>query len=560
MRRFFRVLLRIAIIAALVLAIGVLIFKLATRLEEPTVENRFDSKVRKRSLGEDFYVFEDSWLKKNREGLWEMYLSGDAFEMGYKNGLLTDSLNALQELYFIETIREIIPSDRYLNFLKHFLAWYNRSLDRYIPAEYREEIYGVSRFASDDFKVIGDGYARALNYHAAHDIGHALQNMNLVACTAFMVNDSLSEDGSMIIGRNMDFSMGDDFASNKIVVFQRPDKGHNFAYISWAGMIGVVSGMNDQGLVVTLNAAKSNIPLSAKTPVSILARQVLQYASNIDEAYAIIEGAEVFVAESFLIGSAHDGKTVVIEKSIDQCAVYDSNSDQLILTNHYQSEELGGHKLNLEAIEDGSSPYRLQRTKQLIERQAKHNYESVAAILRDRRGMDDADIGMGNEKAVNQFIAHHSVIFKPEKGEMWVSANPYQLGSYLCYNLNDIFAEDFDFSGVVDDTTQTIAADPFLLSDDYRAFVSHKEWTARFKKLLWDESPEAIKAEDIELYERLNPEFFYSYFIIGECWSLKGDSERALTYYEKALGKEIARLSERRMIEGRIESLKEKAR
>ena len=153
-----------------------------------------------------------------------------------------------------------------------------------------------------------------------------------------------------------------------------------------------------------------------------------------------------------------------------------------------------------------------------------------------------------------------SVIFKPEKGEIWVSANPYQLGSYLCYNLNDIFAEDFDFSGVVDDTTQTIAADPFLLSDDYRAFVSYKEWTARFKKLLWDESPEAIKAEDLELYERLNPEFFYSYFIIGECWSLKGDSERALSYYEKALGKEIARLSERRMIEGRIESLKEKAR
>jgi hypothetical protein len=532
-------------------------FAYATRLNNPEVENAFNPSQQKQVVAQNTYTYHDSWLKKNEFGLWEMFITGDAFEMGYKKGILADSLIELQEHYFVNNIRKLVPSKSYLNVLKYFVAFYNRNLDAYVPEEYLKEIYGVSLFASDEYNFIGTPYRRILNYHAAHDLGHALQNMNLVACTAFMVKDEKSADSTMIIGRNMDFTSGDDFAENKIIAFYKPKEGHNFCFITWAGMVGVVSGMNDQGLVVTLNAANSDIPASAKTPVSLLARNLLQHASNIEEAYAIIEKTDVFVAESFLIGSAKDNQTVVIEKAIDKTGLYKTTTNQLILTNHFQSDSLKNTELNKESIVDGLSPYRWNRVEELLAKTDKHTVESFANILRDQKGMNDTDIGMGNEKAINQLIAHHSVIFKPEKLQIWISVNPYQLGRYLCYDLNEIFSHKIDISKDVFVSEYTIAEDDFLLTNDFANFNRYKKMTAEFKERIKQNKAPEIAMSDIEAYESLNPENFYTYVVIGEYYASINEKAKAIAYYKKALEKEVARKSEREMIETRIKALTE---
>lgn len=214
-----------------------------------------------------------SFLRHNRYGLWELYTAGSPEESGAAAGALTAGLMRYQEQVFVDQIREFIPSDGYLKFLRGLIVIFNRNLGRHVPEEYRREIYARSLYCSHDFDAIGTPYERQLNYHAAHDIGHAMSQYMLVGCSSFAAWGGMSADGELVVGRNFDFYMGDDFARHKIVTFCRPQAGHPFVSIGWAGMIGVLSGMNDKGLTVTINAAKGPVPLSAATPISILARE-----------------------------------------------------------------------------------------------------------------------------------------------------------------------------------------------------------------------------------------------------------------------------------------------
>ena len=143
--------------------------------------------------------------------------------------------------------------------------------------------------------------------------------------------------------------------------------------------------MNEKGLTVTLNSAKSDIPLGARTPVSIIAREILQYASNIEEAMEIASSRQSFVSESFLIGSAADHKVVVLEKSIDTTILYDPGKDHIILTNHFQSDYFMQDPLNIENIENETSLYRYQRVEELLELSDSIDQVKIAGILRDQR-------------------------------------------------------------------------------------------------------------------------------------------------------------------------------
>jgi hypothetical protein len=498
--------------------------------------------------------FGESALRRGEGDLWELHLKGTPSMRGLAFGELCRNLMYEQEKAFVSQIKTIVPSENYLSFLKYLTIIYNRNISSNIPLEYREEIYTSSLACSSEFDYIGNAYDRQLNYHAAHDLGHAMQEYMLVGCSSFAVWGSKSADSSLLVGRNFDFYVGDDFARNKIISFYYPEKGYKFASVGWAGMVGVLSGMNEKGLSITLNAAKSSPPVSSKTPISIIARHILQYASNIEEAYNLAKELDAFVSESLLIGSAADGKAAIIEKSPDGTYLYETTGEMIISTNHFQSENFYGNPKNIDAvksIEGSHSQYRYRRLEELISQKAPLDPGKSAWILRNPYGLRNKSIGWGNEMSLNQFIAHHAVIFQPEKRIMWVSTAPWQLGKMVAYNLNEVFAK-VDYSKGADVPNLAIDSDSVAIASIAPSIMSYRLRLKEIKNNIKAKSP--LKPTEIESFIKLNPDYYHTYELLGDYFKQMGDNPKAKEMYLMSLSKEIPYLNDRNSIVKKLNS------
>lgn len=501
------------------------------------------------TINDSTFSFNQNYLTKNKQQIWELYIKGNPLQLGYNNGALTQNLMQKQEEIFFSKVEGFVPSKFKQKLLRGFLKWYNRKMYLNVREDFQAELYGLSQYSSNKYNFIAPKYLRSLYLHGAHDIGHAMQDLMVVGCTSLAVWNENTEDGDLLIGRNFDFYVGDDFAKNKLIEFVEPENGIPYLSVSWPGMIGVVSGMNKEGITVTINAGKSKVPLTAKTPISLVTREILQYATTIDEAIAIAKKRKVFVSESILVGSANDKKAVIIEVSPKNFGVYEvQNSSKVFCTNHFQSDAYKDDKRNQKQILESHSEYRYEKLQELLQENKKLNPEKMASILRDKSGLKDKKIGFGNEKAINQLLAHHAVIFSPQKKLVWVSSNPYQLGEFVCYDLNEIFSDKKLKTGEFAKSSLNIAKDPFVKSKEFEDYEEFKFVNGEVQNAI--EGNDVLLSDDfIPHYQSLNPDFWLVYYQAGKYYFKLKEYSKAKHEFEKALTKEITTVPDKENVE-----------
>lgn len=511
-------------------------------------------------VNDSTFSYKENYLTKNKQQQWELFIKGNPLQLGYNNGALTQPLLQKQEKIFFTKVEGFVPSKFKQWLLRGVLKWYNRKMYLNVRDDYQTEIYGLSRYSSDEFNFIAPKFRRSMYLHGAHDIGHAMQDLMLVGCSSLAVWNENTEDGDLLIGRNFDFYVGDDFAQDKIIEFVEPEQGIPYMSVTWGGMTGVVSGMNQEGITVTINAGKSKIPLVAKTPISLVTKEILQFARNIDEAIEIAKKRKVFVSESILVGSANDKNAIIIEVSPDNFGVYKvENSSKLLCTNHFQSDAYKNDERNQKQIAESHSEYRYEKLQEILNENPKMNPTKIATLLRDRSGLKDQPIGNGNEKALNQLLAHHAVIFSPQKKMVWVSSNPYQLGEFVCYDLNKIFSENRPKSGSLSSPEKNIARDSFADSQEFENYLEYRKLNDVITKAT-ELKTESLSDDFLENYIQLNPEFWYVYYKVGKYYFEKKQYFLAQKYFENALTKEVTTIPDKENLEKLLEKCKKKTK
>lgn len=271
------------------------------------------------------------------------------------------------------------------------------------------------------------------------------------------------------------------------------------------------------------------------TPISLLTKKILQYASNLEEAWQIAGEYNTFVSESILVGSVNDGRAVIIEKTPSAMSVYDpadrdSSVTHIVCTNHYQSEMFRDNPVNVENIRTSDSMQRFRRVEELLDSTGKVNPVNAAAILRDKKGLGGEPLGYCNELAINQLLAMHSVIFRPAERKIWVSTSPWQCGRFVCYDLDDVFGAD---ASGFESSSEVIPEDPFVHSRDFADVLEFKRLLPVMQKAA--RSGRHVPEDSLRHFVSLDSLYFKAYDVAGDCYLSSGRAAQASASYRHAL-------------------------
>ena len=185
---------------------------------------------------------------------------------------------------------------------------------------------------------------------------------------------------------------------------------------------------------------------------------------------------------------------------------------------------------------------------ELFNKNPKINPKIGSEILRNKEGLNDLPLGYGNEKALNQMLAHHGIIFKPEQKLVWVSANPYQMGEFVCYDLNKIFKQRNQKDEVISlqQESLNIPKDQFLESESYKNYEKF-----RVKDRMMDgflKTKTDFPTNFIKNYQSLNTNYWVVYYKVGLYYFHKKMYMAAKAEFEMALTKEITTLPKKKEI------------
>jgi hypothetical protein len=466
------------------------------------------SRLKPETRGDTVYLGRN-WFGR-RQGLPVLYLTGTPLEMGYANGALTQQFIHRHEAVLVELLQRVAPY-RWTQFLLKFVTVYkNRRLAENVPLEQQVEMLGLTLGCPDAHPGLGPYYHRILNYHAAQDISYMMMNSPLIrrGCTAFGAWGATTPEGHLLLGRNFDWEPHPVFDEDRLVVICEPAEGIPFISLAWAGMVGCVSGMNRDGLSVTVNGAPSRLPSAAGTPTCLVARELLQHARTLAEATAILRRRRVFVSALFLVGSQKDGRFVVVEKTPERMAVREAGQrSYLVCANHYQTPELAEDALNQTFKRMDTSVARYARMEELLEQSAGAlTPNQCAALLRDRRLPGGQSAGNGHRSSLNPLIATHAVIMDLTAGVFWAGAPPHQLGRFVAFDVNDWDRPLAD---------KSLPEDTLLASGEYRRFVAaqaqlQEGWRA-LKQRQFDQA-----AACASLADKDNPGFYRNAWLLAE--------------------------------------------
>lgn len=333
-------------------------------------------------------------------GLPVLHVTGTPYEMGRQHGaLLGKEIRAFQKQALAFWTKGSDP--------QAFLASL-RSLDGVLPERYREELRGLAAGA-------GLTYDQVLTLNLGYDAWPRGR------CSQFVALPELTGSG-VLHARNLDFSLASLLQRRSFILVAEPEGSLPFVSLTWAGVAGVLTGMNVEGVTLALNANGSGAGFRPDgLVVEFGFRQALETTRTVAEA------VDQFLAAPRAIGgilvASDSGGALVAEFTLDGATVRRPAGGWIAAANHFLADV---------SPRDASSPVRYGALRDgLIGAAPPLTVEQAIALL------DRAAIHGSSYAGTPQ-----SVVFLPGTRELYVSLShlPATEGEFVRFTLEELLA------------------------------------------------------------------------------------------------------------------------
>jgi len=183
------------------------------------------------------------------------------------------------------------------------------SLRPFIPKDYVEEMKGLADGAGVSLREI----------YLLHSIPERFH------CTGAAAFSKATADGKLYHTRSLDYSLeiGDakSVQENAIVIVYQPNAGNVHVVVSWAGLIGCVSGMNAKGISIGEMGNACRDESYAGMPMIFMLREALRTCNTLEEVVAFIRKAPRTCGFTFIVGDAKIPSACALEVSHSRMAV-----------------------------------------------------------------------------------------------------------------------------------------------------------------------------------------------------------------------------------------------
>jgi hypothetical protein len=162
----------------------------------------------------------------------------------------------------------------------------------------------------------------------------------MTACSTIALPADASPDGVARLGRNLDFPSFNIADKYSVLMIYHPEGKNAFAAVTWPGMIGVLSGMNEHGLTLANMEVTRGRSLPRAVPYAVLYRTILEDCRTVSEAIALLEKSPRQSANNLILMDAAGDRAVV---EITPAAIVVRRAPEhaaLISTNHHRGMDI----------------------------------------------------------------------------------------------------------------------------------------------------------------------------------------------------------------------------